>query len=110
MLEMRDAGEDAMCGSFAGNKGVRQENESIRKRQTWGFKGEWKGDLPGSTEQGFAPEAETSPPTSSPWPSPVRSTEPNRTGPKANLKRFLYLSLALNVRLSLGPGWGGEPL
>jgi len=58
-----------------------------------------------SAEQRFAPEGESSPPTSLPWTGPVRSAKPNHAGAEADLKRFPRLFLALlDILLPLGPG------
>lgn len=63
--------EDVMCIGFAENKGMQQENVSIKKRQKgrrkpWKLKGGWQGGKPNSAEQRFAPEGESNPPTSLP--------------------------------------------
>lgn len=116
MFGMRDAGEDVMCVSFAVNKGVQQGNMSVKKRQKGGVKpyspkGGSEGGTPNSAKQRFAPEGESSPPTPSPWPCPVRSAESNYTCAKANLERFLCRLLALlDIGLWLGSRRSGEPL
>lgn len=65
--------------------------------------------MPNSAEQRFAPEAESSPPASSPWSGPVRSAEPDHAGAKADLKWLLCLFLAL-LDILLPFGRGGKPL
>lgn len=106
---MRDAGEDVMCVSLQRTSGCSKKTCPSRCDRGSGAGG--KEGIPDSAEQRFAPKGESSPPTPSPWPSPIGTAEPDRTGAKANLERFVCLLLVLlNVRLSLGFGWGREPL
>lgn len=65
---------------------------------------------PSLTKQRFAPGGESSPPATLPLPGPLWPTEPDHTGAKPNLKRFLRLFLAfLDILCLFGLGQGREP-